>query len=77
MAGQPIAIRSGYRCRVHNAAVGGVPRSQHLDGRAVDIYQGVVTVRQARAAGFTGIGKQGGWAVHLDVRPGPRAEWTY
>ena len=35
--GKPIYVNSGYRCEKHNAAVGGVPRSQHLVGQAADI----------------------------------------
>ena len=35
--GKPIYVNSGYRCPKHNAAVGGVPRSQHLVGQAADI----------------------------------------
>ena len=33
-------ISSGYRCREVNAAVGGVPTSQHCKGMAADIYLG-------------------------------------
>ena len=74
---RPIVIVSGYRCPVHNEAVGGVPRSQHLTGRAADIHPDVATLKQAVAAGFTGIGVLRGDAVHVDVRPGPRAVWEY
>ena len=35
--GEPIFITSGYRCKELNAAVGGVPNSNHLFGRAADI----------------------------------------
>jgi len=35
--GIPIVITSGYRCRKHNREVGGVERSLHLFGQAVDI----------------------------------------
>ena len=34
---KPIIINSGYRCLKLNAAVGGVPTSQHVQGQAVDI----------------------------------------
>lgn len=34
--GVPIIVSSGYRCAALNAAVGGVPGSQHLTGQAVD-----------------------------------------
>jgi len=33
----PVIINSGCRCPAHNAAVGGVPDSQHVLGRAADI----------------------------------------
>lgn len=35
--GKPITVNSGYRCPKHNAAVGGVANSQHLQGEAADI----------------------------------------
>ena len=35
--GLPIAVSSGYRCPRLNAAVGGVPNSQHLQGLAADL----------------------------------------
>ena len=35
--GKPIYVNSGYRCEKYNAAVGGVPRSQHMLGQAADI----------------------------------------
>lgn len=36
--GKPIYVSSGWRCPSHNAAVGGVPDSQHVLGNAADIY---------------------------------------
>ena len=35
--GKPIQVNSGYRCKEHNEAVGGVRNSQHLAGEAADI----------------------------------------
>lgn len=35
--GKPIYITSGYRCPKLNAAVGGAPKSYHLQARAVDV----------------------------------------
>ena len=35
--GKPIQVNSGYRCKSHNEAVGGVKGSQHLVGEAADI----------------------------------------
>ena len=34
---EPIKIGSGFRCRELNAAVGGVPTSQHCKGQAADL----------------------------------------
>ena len=38
--GRPIAVNSGYRCAIHNSAVGGVRNSQHMKGEAADITAG-------------------------------------
>ena len=35
--GIPMPVNSGYRCPELNAAVGGVPTSQHMKGEAADI----------------------------------------
>lgn len=77
MVGRPLRIVSGYRSPAHNRKVGGAKRSQHLYNRAADIPVGYATVAQAEAAGFTGIGSYGEWAVHVDVRPGRAARWSY
>lgn len=74
---RPLTIVSAYRSASRNAAVGGAPRSRHLVGDAADIPRGYATTRQAAAAGFVGIGSLNGWAIHVDVRPGPPARWTY
>jgi|SRR5205085_7347191 len=71
-AGTPLVIRSGYRCPVHNADVGGAPDSQHMYAAAADLVPGAVTMSEAVEAGFTGIGVRGGHVVHVDVRDGPR-----
>lgn len=34
---KPMRVNSGYRCEKHNAAVGGVKGSQHMQGIASDI----------------------------------------
>jgi uncharacterized protein YcbK (DUF882 family) len=77
IARRPIPILSGYRCPIHNTAVGGAPRSQHLLGKAADIPASIASLTQAKAAGFTGIGISNGRAVHVDVRSGPRVVWHY
>lgn len=66
--GKPLRIVSGYRCSIHNRAVGGSRTSQHLRGRAADVPAGYATVRQWQDAGMTGIGVRGGQVVHVDTR---------
>lgn len=73
----PFLITSGYRCKAHNANVGGAKNSFHVQGLACDIAcpQGF-TVEE-----FTGICSRHGFSVgaypvqnfvHVDVRPGPK-----
>ncbi|MCM1503908.1 MAG: D-Ala-D-Ala carboxypeptidase family metallohydrolase [Muribaculum sp.] len=38
--GRPVYVNSGYRCPELNRAVGGVPKSYHLQGRAADLNTG-------------------------------------
>lgn len=78
--GYPIIINSGYRCKRHNAKVGGVSNSQHLYGIAADIYVAEIsTAELSRAANEIkafrngGIGTYGTW-VHVDIRK-KRARW--
>jgi uncharacterized protein YcbK (DUF882 family) len=75
--GRPLVIVSAYRSPARNRSVGGAVRSRHLVGDAADLGVGVCTIAQAEAAGFVGIGSTGPWAIHVDVRPGPPARWTY
>ena len=44
--GSPIVITSGYRCSELNRQVGGVPRSLHIQGRAVDIKTNVFDMEE-------------------------------
>jgi len=74
--GRPIPIASGYRCPVHNIAVGGAADSQHMYGSAADIPSGLLRASVARDI-FVGVGTKGDWAVHVDVRDGEKAHWTY
>lgn len=76
---RPVHILSGNRCPAHNAECGGSPNSQHLVGKAADIYIdgiGVDSVaRAAEQAKADGIGiypDQG--FVHIDTRGYP-ARW--
>ena len=78
--GCPVIVNSGYRCHNHNAAVGGVPDSQHVLGKAADIYvlppNKVTRLHSvAQDCNADGIGfypKRN--FVHVDVR-GYRARW--
>lgn len=64
--GLPIA--SGYRCPQHRLSQAS-PNSRHTKGDAADVPP-VMTVQQAKACGFKGIGFNGrGLVVHVDMRP--------
>ena len=75
MIGGPIELSCAYRCAAHNAAVGGVPDSQHRLGTAADIrtpdYEFCNTPEQlawyCEQVGFDGIGIYD-WGCHVDVR---------
>jgi uncharacterized protein YcbK (DUF882 family) len=73
----PLIVVSGHRCCAHNAEVGGAPESRHIAGDAADIGPGRATPDEAFECGAVGVGERDGWAVHVDVRPGPRARWSY
>lgn len=44
--GRPVRINSGFRCKKVNDAVGGAPKSSHLDGCAADIPFGDFTTEE-------------------------------
>lgn len=69
--GKPMYINSGYRCPAHNAAVGGVAESAHVDGVAADIGCTFATDRLklvdiAISKGFRRLGV-GATFIHLDI----------
>ena len=76
----PVVVTSGYRCPVHNEAVGGVKNSQHLYGKAADIYvPGMsqvallalvreMVVNEEIYVGYAYAIKNSKRAVHVDVR---------
>ncbi len=80
--GKPLKISSGFRCRRHNARVGGSPRSLHTLAMAADALtpDGIspselaALAENIQAFREGGIGIYKAW-VHLDVRDTGRARW--
>lgn len=87
MVGRPLVVLSGYRTPDWNRHVGGVPQSQHVQGRALDLrcpgktvewLENRVRLRIAVPAGslIRGLGMYPTF-VHVDVRPSVRlAVWN-
>lgn len=81
--GRPITIKSGFRCPLHNAAVGGKQSSAHLQGEAADIlceYSGqrYDLIKTLLVMGVERIGVAEAF-VHVDVNrtlPG-QVLWLY
>jgi uncharacterized protein YcbK (DUF882 family) len=75
----PLLVTSGFRCELHNQAVGGARNSQHLVGKAIDVLceptKADALVAAAKVAGFRGIGHGVGF-LHVDTRA-CAAEWHY
>jgi hypothetical protein len=76
--GKPLIVRSAYRSPSHNKAVGGAPKSKHLDGTAFDIamanHDPVAFEAAARAVGFLGFGfYPRSDFMHIDL--GPARHW--
>lgn len=69
--GKPVTINSAYRCKKHNASVGGASSSKHLYGQAADIKIAGVTplkiAQYAESIGIKGIGRYSNF-VHIDTR---------
>ena len=83
LAGKPIRVTSGFRCRNRNHAVGGTTQSLHCLGRAADIVISGMSVQEmarlaeqvpAFRAGGIGIYPKEGF-IHVDVRE-KRARWA-
>ena len=73
--GWPLSLNSAYRDPIHNALIGGAPRSRHKTGHAFDVRVAVLrdpglaraVFEAAVGLGFRGIGRYRTF-VHLDVR---------
>ena len=83
IAGVPFVITSGFRCRKHNAAVGGVDDSSHVWGVASDIAAASSErryhiLRGLLLAGFRPIGL-GPHFIHADADEDKPQDvtWTY
>ena len=79
--GYALIVNSGYRSPEHNAAVGGVPNSQHVKGLAADIRPQDPKQLDALWALADDMNETGGCGrydsfVHVDRR-GYRARWDY
>jgi len=82
IAGVPFVITSGYRCLVHNSAVGSSSMN-HVSGKAADIKatdgpsRGKI-LKGLYLAGFRriGISFKGGF-IHADSMDAPESCWDY
>lgn len=83
----PIRVLSAYRTPIHNQKVGGSPKSQHLQGRALDLaipdgWSRVgfeLACRRVAKEPFSQIRGVGvyAWGCHVDTRPAEKlVEWT-
>ena len=87
LCGFPIIINSAYRTAVYNDRIGGAAKSQHVQGRALDLTvvpsmrgvrlrQILSAAKQARTEGLlTGIGVYANF-IHVDTKPGQMRNWS-
>ena len=77
---QPLVILSAYRTPQYNKLIGGAARSQHTEGRALDIRtpKGLtprhlfdIMLSLANSTPIRGVGLYR-WGCHMDVRPQTR-----
>jgi uncharacterized protein YcbK (DUF882 family) len=84
IVGAPVIVNCAYRCLAHNAAVGGVPDSQHVLGRAADIQVAGKTARELYEQALQvplikglGVSNHLGY-LHIDVRESVLvSRWCY
>lgn len=76
-----MVVNSGFRCRKHNAEIGGDVDSYHMTGEAADIVvHGMSMLRLAKLARSVpefekgGIGVYESW-IHVDVRRDGPCRW--
>ena len=69
--GKSVTVNSGFRCKVHNKAVGGASKSNHLKGTAADIVVSGIEPKEVakflESIGVLGIGLYP-WGCHVDTR---------
>jgi uncharacterized protein YcbK (DUF882 family) len=85
---QPIDVLSAYRTKTHNRKIGGARKSQHLEGRALDLrpptgmkmrqFETIVeSVISEDTTAIRGVGRYRRF-LHIDVRPRTRlVRWTH
>ena len=83
--GHPLTIGSGYRTPAWNRKQGGATKSQHRQGRAIDLYppRGMMIeefhakvrmfARMEPLVGALGLYR---WGIHLDIRPRKSGGWS-
>ncbi len=81
---KPIKITNAYRCKSHNAKVGGAKASQHLLGKAADLQvkgespdsmaDTIDDLMKAEVFDLGGIGRYSTF-THVDIR-GTKARWN-
>lgn len=77
--GKPVVVHCVNRCPDHNAEVGGVQDSKHVDGKGCDFHVRGMSMKELHATALSsediltgGIGLYD-WGVHADV--GPKRTW--
>lgn len=86
LCGFPLIVNSAYRTAVYNDRIGGAAKSQHVEGRALDLHPasgGLKALQKLRGVAevvrreglIRGIGIYDGF-VHVDTRPGKSATWS-
>lgn len=86
VVGKPIRILSGYRCKQHNAKIGGAQNSMHMVGFAADLAvpSGITISHFYELCQISAKKYQGGCGcyiksnfVHVDIRcTPPSRRWT-